>query len=309
MGSRELDFYPACHQQFALGRRGLFSGENYPSDFNPIFGKTINLKTASIAIVRNIFVMVTKMKKESIDILADAIKEYYGNYELEELCNQYNVEIEYLGVNPNHMKLAGLLVKAGDYNHKRLVEKLVPDLLERCNDRILNTTWESNAFDEQMLPHLKRLRYLLNKDKAEDTSKVELGNQFFSSRSEVRNFLGRAKGPVTLIDSQIGATTLVCLDGIKHKIRLLTSSDHEAIEGGFLDKLKKFRQSGHEIEIRRHVMIHDRYIFYNGRCWIASCSLNEVGRLQMSVIESIDAKSSIAKILEQKWREAKVQVM
>ena len=146
-------------------------------------------------------------------------------------------------------------------------------------------------------------------NKTEETSKVELGNQFFSSRSEVRNFLGRAKGPVTLIDSQIGATTLVCLDGIKHKIRLLTSSDHEAIEGGFLDKLKKFRQSGHEIEIRRHVMIHDRYIFYNGRCWIASCSLNEVGRLQMSVIESIDAKSSIAKILEQKWREAKVHVM
>ena len=248
------------------------------------------------------------MEKDTVDLLSDAIKEYYGNYELEELCNKYNVEIEYLGVNPNHVKLADRLVKANDSNHRRLLEKLVSDLMERCNDRILNTTWESNAFDEQMLPHLKRLRYFLNKNK-EPESKVEIGNQFFSSRSEVRNFLGRAKAPVTLIDSQIGATTLMCLDGVKHKIRLLSSSDHEAIEGGFLEKFKKFRLSGHEIEIRRHVMIHDRYVFLNGRCWLTSCSLNEAGSYAMSVIESIDAKSAIAKIVEHKWREAKVLVM
>jgi len=135
---------------------------------------------------------VAKMQKETIDLLADAIKEYCGNYELEELCNKYNVEIEYLGVKPNHVKLADVLVKASDSNHRRLLAKLVRDLLERCNDRILNTTWESNVFDEQMLPHLKRLQYLLNKNK-EPESKVEIGNQFFSSRSEVRNFLSRAR--------------------------------------------------------------------------------------------------------------------
>ena len=55
------------------------------------------------------------MEKDTVDLLSDAIKEYYGNYELEELCNKYNVEIEYLGVNPNHVKLADRLVKANDY--------------------------------------------------------------------------------------------------------------------------------------------------------------------------------------------------
>ena len=248
------------------------------------------------------------MTKETVDLLTDAIKEYYGNYELEELCNKYNVEIDYLGVNPNHVKLASLLVNAKDYSKRRLLEKLVRGLLERCNDRILNTTWESNVFDEQMLPHLKRLQHVLN-EKMEPESKVEGGYQLFSTRSEVRNFLGRAKAPVTLIDSQIGGTTLMCLDGVKHRIRLLTGSDNEAIESGFLPKLKKFRLSGHEIEIRRHVLVHDRYIFFNGRCWIASCSLKEAGRISVSVIESIDAKSAIAKSVEQKWREAKVLIM
>jgi hypothetical protein len=46
------------------------------------------------------------MKKETINILADAIKEYYGDYELEDLCNQFNIEVDYLGVSPNHKIVA-----------------------------------------------------------------------------------------------------------------------------------------------------------------------------------------------------------
>ena len=46
------------------------------------------------------------MQAETTNILADAIKEYYGDYELEELCNQFNIEMDYLGVSPNHKKLA-----------------------------------------------------------------------------------------------------------------------------------------------------------------------------------------------------------
>ena len=31
-------------------------------------------------------------------------------------------------------------------------------------ERILNTTWESNVFDEQMQPQLKKLQILLSKE-------------------------------------------------------------------------------------------------------------------------------------------------
>jgi REP element-mobilizing transposase RayT len=61
------------------------------------------------------------MAMKAIEIFADAIKEYYGNYELEDLCNQFNIEMDYLGVNPNHVKLANMLINQNDYNHRKLL--------------------------------------------------------------------------------------------------------------------------------------------------------------------------------------------
>ena len=37
------------------------------------------------------------MEKENIEILSDAIREYFGNYELEELCSRFNVDLGHLG--------------------------------------------------------------------------------------------------------------------------------------------------------------------------------------------------------------------
>jgi hypothetical protein len=71
------------------------------------------------------------MSIKAIEILSDAIREYYGNYELEELCNQFNVDVDYLGVNLNHGKLANQLVKKSDYSHRKLLSKLLEDLLQR----------------------------------------------------------------------------------------------------------------------------------------------------------------------------------
>src|SRR5210317_79272 len=99
------------------------------------------------------------MEPENIEILTDAIREYFGNYELEELCGRFNVEIEHLGVNPNHQKLVtGLMADTSRENHRRFLEDILSKLLRRCEDRILNTTWEINVFDEHMLPQLKKLQ-------------------------------------------------------------------------------------------------------------------------------------------------------
>ena len=102
------------------------------------------------------------MNAESIEILSDAIKEYFGNYELEELCSRFNIEIDHLGVNPNHEKLVtGLMADTSRENHRRFLEDILSKLLRRCEDRILNTTWEVNVFDEHMLPQLKKLQRII----------------------------------------------------------------------------------------------------------------------------------------------------
>jgi hypothetical protein len=244
------------------------------------------------------------MSTKAIEILSDAIKEYYGNYELEELCNQFNVDVDYLGVNLNHGKLADELVKKDDYSHRKLLTKLLDDLLQRCNHRILNTTWESNVFDEQMQPQLKRLQILLAKDEG-PVKVAEPKNYQFKAKSEIIKFFSIAKTAITLVDTQLGKATFECLKNVQTPLRLLTSRESEALVGGFDEILKGYCANCPDVEIRRHIMIHDRYIFFNGRCWLASNSLNLIDSKPLYIIECVDAKSAIARGIEQKWREAK----
>ena len=243
------------------------------------------------------------MSTKAIEILTDAMKEYYGNYELEELCNQFNIDVDYLGVNLNHVKLANNLVGNNDFEHQQLLSKLLQDLVQRCDQRILNSTWESNVFDEQMKPQLKKLQLLLAHNK-KPVQIAEAKNYRFKAISETLKFFSTAQTAVTLVDTQFGNTTFECLKKVRHPLRLLTSRESQSLSPGFDAILKKFCSSCPDVEIRRHVMIHDRYIFFNGRCWIASSSLNALDSAPMSVIECIDLKAAVAREIERKWREA-----
>ena len=245
------------------------------------------------------------MNQETVNILADAIKEYYGDYELEELCNQYNVDLDYLGVSPNHKKLASKMISKKSQNYQRFLEKIVPELSQRCNHRILNSTWENNVFDEQMSGHLKKLQLILASEN-KPVGASETANFVFKTKAQTVKFFATAKTTVTLVDTDVGTTTLECLKQVKHPIRILTLKEAQTFPAGFDAVLKKFISGGHDVEIRRHVVLNDLNIIFNGRCWLISSSLNTVGEKLLSVIECIDAKSAIAKGLEQKWREAEI---
>lgn len=243
------------------------------------------------------------MGTKAIEILTDAIKEYYGNYELEELCNQFNVDVDYLGVNLNHVKLANKLVKKNDESHRKLLSKLLQDLVQRCNQRILNTTWESNVFDEQMQPQLKKLQLILSKEEV-PVKIAEPKNYRFKDKTAAAKFFSSTRTAVTIVDTQLGNRTFDCLANVSHPIRLMTSREPQALVDGFDAILRSYCSSCPDVEIRRHVMIHDRYIFFNGRCWLASTSLDLIETKPLNVIECVDAKSAIAREIERKWREA-----
>ncbi|MGD8990867.1 MAG: hypothetical protein PVI00_05370 [Desulfobacterales bacterium] len=248
------------------------------------------------------------MGTKAIEILTDAIKEYFGNYELEDLCNQFNVDVDYLGVNLNHVKLANDLVRNDRHGHRQLLSKLLQDLMQRCDQRILNSTWESNVFDEQMKPQLKKLQILLVRDK-KPVQIVEAKNDHLKTVSEAQKFFSSAKTTVTLVDTCFGNTTFKCLENIKHPLRLLTSREPKALADGFDGSLRSFCCSCPDVEVRRHVMLQDRYIFFNGRCWMASASLDIIGSQAVSVIECIDLKAAVAREIERKWREAEKYII
>jgi|GEM_PF-6703370 len=50
------------------------------------------------------------MENENIEILSDALKEYLGDYELEELCTRFGLEFGRVGIHPNRKKLVSQLI-------------------------------------------------------------------------------------------------------------------------------------------------------------------------------------------------------
>ena len=248
------------------------------------------------------------MKPENIEILTDAIKEYFGNYELEELCGRFNVEIEHLGVNPNHQKLVtGLMADTSRENHRRFLEDILSKLLRRCEDRILNTTWEVNVFDEHMLPQLKKLQSIISGHQ-KATVGFKSANRFIKEQSQLIKLLGTAKTPLTILDTEIGLATINIIQMVKTPVRLLIGQNPQDMATNLDGRLIQLRKQGRNLEVRHHLKLNDRFIIFNGRCWMISCSLVEVGQVTLGMIECVDTKPVVVKEIGRKWREAKVFV-
>ena len=246
------------------------------------------------------------MENENIEILTDALKEYFGNYELEELCNRFNIEIEHLGVHPNHQKLvAELLSDTSRESHRRFLEDILPKLMRRCEDRILNTTWEVNVFDEHMLPQLKKLQSIVagNQKSSMDPKSA---NRFIKDQGQLMKLLSTAKTPLTILDTEIGLATFNMIQLVKTPVRLLIGQAQQNLATNLDGTLIKLRKQGREIELRHHLKLNDRFIIFNGRCWMTSCSLVELGQVTLSMIECVDTKPVVVKEIGRKWREAKV---
>jgi len=246
------------------------------------------------------------MNTENIEILSDAIKEYFGNYELEELCGRFNIEIEHLGANPDHQKLVtGLMADKSRENHRRFLEDMLSKLLRRCEDRILNTTWEVNVFDEHMLPQLKKLQSIVAGNQ-KSVLKSQAANRFIKEQSQLIKFFGKAKTPLTILDTQIGQATFDSIQMVKTPVRLLIGLTQQDMAVNLNGQLAQLRKQGRDIEVRHHVKLNDRFVIFNGRCWMASCSLIEVGQVTLSMIECLDTKPVVVKEIGRKWREARV---
>jgi hypothetical protein len=246
------------------------------------------------------------MEKENIEILSGAIKEYFGNYEFDELCSRFGLEIEYQGIHPNRKKLVTeLITRKHRGNNRRFLEAILPKLVRRCEERILSTTWEINIFDEHMLPQLKSLQNFIAGKKNSDRLTLSV-NRIFTTMEQLLKFFGSCKTVLTIVDTQIGKTTFDCIRRVQFPIRLLTRQtmqDLVANAGGYL---AEFRSNGYNIETRRHLRLNDRVIIFNGRCWLANCSLADVGKATLSIIECADIKPVVIKEIGRKWREAKV---
>ncbi|MGD2271802.1 MAG: hypothetical protein PVI06_15475 [Desulfobacterales bacterium] len=244
------------------------------------------------------------MKDESIEMLADAIKEYYSNYELDDLCNQFDIEINYQDADPDYMELArSLTTTTGHQRTQRFFKTLIPNLLKRCNERIANSTSEDLIYHQQMIHHIEGFKLLLREPR-EPVQIRTPGSHIFSDKFEIQTYFSSAKSDVIIVDPWIGVGTLDCVVGVKSQIRLLTGKGPNSYDPGFEATLKRFRKKIPNIAIRLYTPLQDRFVVFNDRCWLAGASLKDAGAATLNLIEIRDHKQLILREIARKWSEA-----
>jgi hypothetical protein len=129
-------------------------------------------------------------------------------------------------------------------------------------------------------------------------------NNPFTAKSESREFLGKAATEIIVVDNWVGINTLDCLRDVNQHIKILTGQHSNSLDDDFLRALQDFRAEGHWIEVRRHQKLHDRYILFNNRCWLAGSSLKDAGKKAFNVIELVDSKTLIYAEVTKKWEES-----
>ncbi len=246
------------------------------------------------------------MSKHLVPILADAMREYYKGEELADLFELFGVKIEWdhSRHEPFHFQTAKpLLTEMEQGNNRRLLETLLPSLFTRCSEMVAKHSWERRDYHQEMQGRLSDLRPLLDTCGAPNEVTVPESRPFIA-KSEIRELLSSASGPVFLVDAYIGIGTLDCLRDLTQSVRILTGQQEQSIESGFETAAKEFRSEGRTVEIRRHSKLHDRYLIFNERCWLIGSSIKDAGKKALNVIECLDSKQAIVDDSEKKWAEA-----
>ena len=251
------------------------------------------------------------MTTEGVKTLAEAMNEYFSQYELEEICGQFEIRLVYSGTKPDHLKLLRNAMSNLDARkNRRFLLALVNDLLARCKQTIENLPMSDNLYHQQMIPQLQKVKRQLaqrtsSAGSAGRQADVKLGN----SQSDLESFFAGAKTEVTVVDTQLGTAALEFMTKVKKPIRLLTCQTLENFERDFFKSLKRFRHKGHSVEIRRHSDIHDRLILFNKRCWVSGMSLKDAADGDFELIEIIDYKAAINRIIQDRWSEAEAIII
>jgi hypothetical protein len=250
------------------------------------------------------------MDPENVKNLADALKDYFSQYELEDLCRRFGVVLNYSGTSPNLRRLAGdLLSNPHADQNRHFLRTLIGELLKRCQEQIHNTIREDNLYHRQMILQLNQLKQSLGPDKAGAPTPESFPEPEASLRSNLVEFFGRAGTAVTVVDADPAAGTLDCLQKVAHPIRLLTREPRGGFDQNFIRVLKTLNERGKTIEMRLHPDIHDRVILFDRRCWLAGGPLKDAANTPFTLIEVIDNRDAISDSVENMWLTAELLII
>ena len=251
------------------------------------------------------------MNSENIKILADGVKEYFSQYELEDLCRRLDIGIEYSGTSPNLRQLASdILSDPHSISNRRFLNTVLGELKKRCRNQVQNANREENLYHQQMSLQLGQLSQSLKQHFPESQEFQEFTpNPAQSPRSSLVEFFGQAQTTVTIMDADPAAGTLDCLREVAYPIQLLTTYPPSGFDKGFIRTLKFFRDRDKKIELRLYNSLHDVIVSFNHRCWLFACPLKDASKAARSVIEIIDSRDAVIDLVRNKWQHAEVLII
>lgn len=245
------------------------------------------------------------IQKQTVDWLADAFKEYFSTYEIEELWGDASLSVSYRGTDPDYQKIAlSLSKKANQENIRTFLKQTCAELIDRIQAKIELAPAEDMIFHQQMKAQLEQLRTDLDKVPVVKKPAKPSGDLLFHNMLEIQSFFKKARGDVIVVDPTIDHRTLACFTGVKHRIRLMTRKDPDANLGLLEAALEKCRAKGINISIRRHATIHDHYIAFNDCCWLSNASPQNTNKTTLHLIEIKDTRKLILNDIARKWNEA-----
>jgi hypothetical protein len=154
------------------------------------------------------------MQIEAVPILADALKEYYHNKELKEICSLFDVVFDDEGERP-HFSFAKRMVSDIEHgNNRRFFEAIMPQLLTRCDEHIAHTSFERQDYHRGMWKPIQQLSAMLGEPQIPRELTVTQ-DQPFTAKSAVRDFLEPVTTELAVVDNYVGLGTLDCVRDVQ----------------------------------------------------------------------------------------------
>ena len=99
------------------------------------------------------------MDLDLVPILADAIKGYYEDNELSELCDLYGIQLTFDGMRPAYMRLVRDLIGGiGNSAKRRFLRTMIESLLNRAREGAGKTKWNRQEYHRSMVDSLSRVQ-------------------------------------------------------------------------------------------------------------------------------------------------------
>ncbi len=129
------------------------------------------------------------MDLDLVPILADSIKGYYEDNELVELCDLYDIDLDFDGGKPAYMRLArDLISEISDPLNSRFLKAIIQSLLNRAREGAAKTKWDRQEYHRTMVDNLEKIQGQFERINSV-LNESETSDQILATAEEVASLL------------------------------------------------------------------------------------------------------------------------